>query len=165
MEQERGRFDAYRRGQLAAATALAGEPVRARTLLDETLARARLPELLANRGALHAALGDAGRAAVDLHDALVLAPELFVARLNLAHVLAQEGRAEDARRELAQAAASACRAPRGYPQGVGTGEVLEWGVGRRWLLLLGDEGLAPALPAFFREACSRIEARAEAPAA
>jgi hypothetical protein len=34
--------------------------------------------------------------------------------------------------------------------------VLEWGVGRRWLLRLEKGGLAPVLPVFFREACAAL---------
>jgi hypothetical protein len=112
--------------------------------------------LLANRGALYAAEGDLSRASADLLDAAAQAPELAVARLNLARGLEREGRAQQAQAALALAADAACRAPRGYPYGVGTGEVLEWGVGRRWLLLLEPEGLAPALPRFFRGACARL---------
>ena len=61
LERARGRLDPYRQGQLAVATALDGDLAGARSLLDEALDRTRLPELLANRGALHAAQGDAGR--------------------------------------------------------------------------------------------------------
>jgi hypothetical protein len=39
---------------------------------------------------------------------------------------------------------------------VGTGEVLEWGIGRRWLLLLEERGLRVASPEFFRRACERL---------
>ncbi len=156
LERERGRFDAYRQGQLAVATALAGDLAGARSLLDEVLDRTRLPELLANRGALHAAQADEGRASDDLVAAIELAPELVVARLNLGRFLQREGRIREAQEAEAAAAQAACRPPRGFPYGVGTGEVLEWGVGRRWLLLLEEGGLAPALPGFFREACARL---------
>jgi hypothetical protein len=156
LERARGRLDPYRQGQLAVATALDGDLAGARAILDQALDGKRLPELLANRGALYAAEGDLSRASADLLDAAAQAPELAVARLNLARGLEREGRAQQAQAALALAADAACRAPRGYPYGVGTGEVLEWGVGRRWLLLLEPEGLAPALPRFFRGACARL---------
>jgi tetratricopeptide (TPR) repeat protein len=164
LERERGRLDAYREGQLAAATALAGDLPAARVLLGEVLDRVRLPELLANRGAIHAELGDQGRASVDLLDAVAEAPELVVAHFNLARALERAGRGPEAKLAWAAAAQAACRSPRGFPYGVGTGEVLEWGVGRRWLLLLEDGGLAPALPVFFREACARLSRQADAAA-
>jgi hypothetical protein len=160
-ELERGRFDPYRHAQLAVATALDGDLEDARQQLSKLLEREGLPEAVANRGAVNAALGDEGRAAVDLHDAIVQLPGQFVARLDQARLLAREGRAEDARAALAAAADAACRPPRGYPYGVGTGEVLEWGVGRRWLLVLEDGALAPALPGFIREACARLSRELE----
>lgn len=163
LERARGRPDAYRQGQLAVATALDGDLAGARSLLDEVLDHRSLPELLANRGTLHAAQGDEGHAAVDWLDAIAQAPELTVAHLNLARALEGEGRAREAEAARLAAAQAACQAPRGYPYGVGTGEVLEWGVGRRWLLLLEEGGLAPALPAFFREACARLSRASRAP--
>jgi tetratricopeptide (TPR) repeat protein len=165
LELARGRPDPYRQGQLAVATALAGDLAGAQMLLDQVLDRRSLPELLSNRGALHAAQGDQARATVDWLDAIAEAPELTIAHLNLARGLEREGRTEEAQAERLAAAQAACRAPRGYPYGVGTGEVLEWGVGRRWLLLLQEDGLAPALPAFFREACARLSSASHAPAA
>ena len=47
----------------------------------------------------------------------------------------------------------ACAAPRGYPYGVGTGEVLEWGVAQRPLLLLEDTGPRPTPAEFHRRRC------------
>ena len=164
LERERGRLDPYREGQLAAATALAGDLAGARSLLDDILDRKRLPELLANRGALLAVQGDEGGASADLEEAIAQAPELVVARLNLARLRERQGRTREAQEAMAAAAHAACRAPRGFPYGIGTGEVLEWGVGRRWLLRLEDDGLAPALPGFFRDACARISQAAAAPA-
>ena len=165
MELGRGRFDAYRHGQLAVATALDGDLVGAQALLAEALEHGSAPELLANRGALSALLGDPDAAAIELKGALALAPELVVARLNQARLLEREHRPRDAALALAAAAQAACRPPRGYPYGVGTGEVLEWGVGRRWLLRLEPGGLVPALPVFFREACAELSQAARAGAA
>jgi tetratricopeptide (TPR) repeat protein len=165
LEAEKGRFDVYRHGQLAVAMALEGDRDGALELLGRMLDRNGAPELLANRGALLALAGEEARAAVDLLDAIAQAPELWIARLNRARQLERDGRAREATAALAAAADSACRPPRGYPYGVGTGEVLEWGVGRRWLLRLEPDGVAPALPAFFREACATLTraAAAEAP--
>ncbi len=42
------------------------------------------------------------------------------------------------------------------PYGLGTGEVLEWGVGRRWLLLLEGDRLRAATPAFYRDMCAAL---------
>ena len=96
LERARGRPDPYRQNQLAVAMALAGDLADARSLLDDVLERTRLPELLANRGALHAVQGDEGHASVDLLDAIALAPELAVARFNLGRELEREGRMREA---------------------------------------------------------------------
>jgi hypothetical protein len=167
LELERGRFDVYRHGQLAVATALAGDLVGAQALLAGALEHASVPELLANRAALSIALGEQSSAEIDLKAALALAPGLSVAQLNQARLLASEGDAAGAARALVLAAQAACQAPRGYPYGVGTGEVLEWGVGRRWLLRVEQGALLPALPAYFRDACAGLarELRASAEAA
>jgi len=149
--------DPWRAGRLAVAAAVAGDLAGSRALLDRALERDPRPELLANRGAVRAAAGDLDGAAQDLRAATRRAPHLLPAWRNLARVEAARGDTERARAARARAAEAACRAPRGYPHGVGTGEVLEWGVGRRWLLLLEDGALRPAPPAFFREAC--VEAR------
>lgn len=68
LERARGRPDPYRQGQLAVATALDGDLAGARSLLDQVLDHRSLPELLANRGTLHAAQGEVSRAAVDWPD-------------------------------------------------------------------------------------------------
>ena len=125
-------------------------------LLDGALGDAPLPELLANRGAIRAALGDPGGADADLRRALELEPALVPAWLNRAQVLTALGRTDGARRAAARAAAEACESPRRHPYGLGSGEVLGWGVGRRWLLLLNGKELRPALPSFYREACESL---------
>jgi tetratricopeptide (TPR) repeat protein len=181
LERAAGRRNDERVAQLAAATALDGDSSGALVLFDEVLASQRLPEPLANRGALRAARGDLAGAEADLRAALDLAPEMVPAWLDLASVLASAGREEEAREARARASRQACRPPRGYPYGLGTGELLEWGVGRRWLLLWeqGREapaqrgeaerrraparaerreapGLRAAPPSFYREACWRL---------
>lgn len=152
LERVGGRSDAYRVGRLAVATALAGDADAALALLGDVIARAPRAELLANRGAIRASVGDLRGAEADLRQALEEAPAQLPAWLNLARVLTRQGRADEAAEARARAEQEAQRPPRGYPYGIGTGEVLEWGVARRGLLLLEDEGLRLALPSFYREA-------------
>jgi len=154
--------DPYRRGRLAVATALAGDAAAASAELDVALAEARLPELLANRGALRALLGDLPGAEADLREALVVSDEIVPAWRNLARVLEAQGHSEDGRAIRERAARAACRGPRGYPYGVGTGEVLEWGIGRRWLLLWTSDGVQLAAPSFYRGMCRSLRAEAGA---
>lgn len=157
---ESGRSDPRRLGRLAVAEALAGDRQAAGRALTAALAHGPQPELLANRGALRAAEGDLGGAIEDLRAALELDPEMVVAWLDLAVALSAAGDGEAAAAARHRAAEQACRAPRGYPFGVGTGEAVEWGVGRRWLLLLEDGTLGVAAPAFYRGACGSLGPRA-----
>jgi tetratricopeptide (TPR) repeat protein len=165
---EHGPADAAREARLALMIALDGDVPAARARLDALLEAGAVgaesrPELLANRGALRAALGDAVGAESDLRGALAVAPEMLPAWLNLSLVLPRLGRAEQARAALERAAREACRGPRGYPYAVGTGEAIEWGVARRPLLLLDGGDLRLALPAFFRETCRHLHAAGDAP--
>ncbi len=153
LEGQAGRYDPYRRGRLAVALALDSDLAGARALLDEVLASHPLPELQANRGAIRARQGDLVGAEADLALALAGEPAQVPAWLDLARVLEARGRAGEAEQARAEAAHWACVAPRRYPYGVGTGEVLEWGVARRPLLLWEGEGLRVAPPAFFRRSC------------
>jgi len=159
---ETGLPDPYRRGRLAVATALDGDPEAARAELDTALAEQRLPELLANRGAVRARLGDLAGAESDLRDALDLSAAMVPAWRNLARVLARAGRPQQSARARQRAAREACAGPRGYPYGLGTGEVLEWGVGRRWLLLLEEDRLRVAAQSFYRDMCAALRSEAEA---
>jgi hypothetical protein len=155
LERAAGRDDPWRRGRLAVAMALDGDLAGARTLLDEILADHPIPELRANRGAIRAAQGDLAGAEADLVLAVAAEPAQVPAWLDLARVAEALGRDELAGEARAEAAHRACLAPRGYPYGVGSGEVLEWGVARRPLLLWeGDGGLRVAPPAFFRRSCA-----------
>jgi tetratricopeptide (TPR) repeat protein len=162
LARSKGRSNPRRGGQLAVATALDGDPELSLRLFDEILASDRVPELLANRGAVRAALGDLAGAEGDMRAGLDLGPAMLPAWRNLSAVLESRGRPEEAARALRRAAREACRAPRGYPYGLGTGEVIEWGVGRRWLLLLEAQGLRVALPSFYRQACRRLGDEANA---
>lgn len=149
----------YRRGQLAVATALSGDLTGAARELDAVLAVKDLAELRANRGALSAVMGHPARAERELRRALAMNPEMVPALLDLAAVLASQSRPEEARAAREQAARLACRAPRRYPHGLGTGEVLEWGIGRRALLLIEGGSLRLAGTDFYRNACRTLAER------
>ena len=153
LARARGFSDPYRDGRLAVATALDGDLEDARRLLDAALVGKPLPELLANRGAVRAVQGDWAGAEADLRAGLAMAPAMVPGWRNLSIVLERQRDGDEAALARERATREACRSPRGYPYGVGTGEVLEWGVGRRWLLLIEGETLRPALPAFYRQAC------------
>ncbi len=146
-----GAADAQRLSRRAVALALAGELDAARALLGSALEAGPVAELQANRGAIRAAAGDAD-AGSDLRAALEASPELTPA----AYSLAQLPGAPPAL--LERAVAAACRPPRGHPYGVGSGEILEWGVGRRPLLWLDAGRVRLADPLFFRSACGRLRA-------
>ena len=154
--------DPYRVGRLAVAMAVSGDPEGARVELDAALAERRLPELLANRGAVAAQLGDLVHAEADLREAVEVSPAIVPAWRNLAELLRRSGRGSESAAARERASAAACRAPRDYPYGLGTGEVLEWGIGRRWLLLLEPEGLRAAPPAFYRDMCAALRREADA---
>ena len=161
LARDAGREDRYRTGQRAVATALGGNLEDALTLFDMALAGGSLAPLLANQGAVRAALGDLLEADRDLHAALAIDPALVPAWLNRAQVLSSLGKGAAARAARSRAAETACRSPRRHPYGLGSGEVLEWGIGRRWLLLLEGIELRPALPSFYRDACSRLRSAGE----
>ncbi|MCH2173646.1 tetratricopeptide repeat protein [Myxococcota bacterium] len=150
--------DPLRQSRLAVAMALAGDPEAARERLDRALAVERQPELLANRAVLRAASGDWEGARLDLDEALESEPEMVPAWLARAEVARRMGQGDRAREARASAARHACQSPRRFPYGLGTGEVLEWGVGRRWLLVLGSDAGAfrAALPDFYREVCDEL---------
>jgi tetratricopeptide (TPR) repeat protein len=150
--------DPYRRGRLAVATAIAGDLAAARDEFDRAVSESLQPEFLANRGAVSAQLGDLAAAEVDLRAALAISAEIVPAWRNLARVLQRNGRIDESAGVWQQALQAACTGPRGYPYGLGTGEVLEWGVGRRWLLLLTDDGLDVARPSYYREMCRALPA-------
>jgi hypothetical protein len=154
LERAAGRDDPYRRGRLAVATAVDGDLPAARALLDEIVASQPLPELLANRGAIRAQQGDLLGAEADLTSALAGEPAQVPAWLALAEVQRALGRESEAREARAEALHWACVPPRRYPYGVGTGEVLEWGIARRPLLLWDGDGLGIAPPGFFRRSCA-----------
>jgi tetratricopeptide (TPR) repeat protein len=137
--------DPERLERLAVAEALAGDLVAARHHLDRAVAAGGDAITRANRGAVHARLGDAGNAEADLKAALDADSDFAAAAHNLAAVYARDGRddaAAEARRAWSRAVDAA---PDGYPHGVGVG-LLE--PGGRPLLWLGSEGLSLGEPPF-----------------
>lgn len=98
LEQQAGRSNPYRNGQLAAAIALDGDLADASRRLDEVLAADRLPEPLADRGAIRAVQGNLGGAESDLRAALAAEPAQLPAWVNLARVLEQAGKPRRRRR-------------------------------------------------------------------
>ena len=161
-----GDGDPLRVGRLAVALALDGQLEAAGRTLDAAIETEPLPELRANRGVVSAARRELARAREDLRSATRDNPELFIAWHNLALVETRLGDVAAAARARQRAAEFACRAPRGFPYGLGTGEIVEWGVGRRPLLLLeagedgADAGLLLATPPFYAAACRTLRAAA-----
>ncbi len=151
--------DPYRSGRLAVALALDGKLDAALDRFDTVLREQPLPELRANRGVVRALAGDRSGAIADLLAAIESAPEMVPAWLNLAELQHSEGLLDDARHSRENASRKACEGPRGHPYGVGTGEVLQWGVGTRWLLLLDGSHLSLAVPAFYHDACNALRGR------
>ena len=118
-----GRASPYAVNRLAVATALAGDRVEARRLLDAALDEARVAELLQNRAALRALDGDLSAAESELREVVEFEPQLAPALGNLAWVLERRGEAGAAAfRDEARRASR--RPPRGYPYGVGDGRGL-----------------------------------------
>jgi len=156
LAERQGRHDPSRTGRLAVAQALAGDLPAALGSLDAAIGAARLPDLLNNRGVLRARSGDLGAARRDFRDAAALDRDLTAAWWNLARVGSDDAQAAEA---IARAREAACSAPRHYPYGLGTGEILEWGIGRRPLLVLDDDsrgGFHLLLPRDQREACALL---------
>lgn len=129
----------YRANRLAVAAALDGDAAAASRLLEQPWAAA-YPELLVNRGALRLASGDARAAEAELRRAAQLVPDLVPAWTNLATALDAQGRSEEAQAARDEASAAAARAPRGFPYGVGNGDLSAVGGNQRWMLLASRNG-------------------------
>jgi tetratricopeptide (TPR) repeat protein len=139
----------HRLSDTAVVAALAGQPERARQLLDRALRPGPVAEPLANRGALRALAGDPAGAEADLRHAVELLPDLAAAHRNLAWVRERGGDLQRARKLREQAERLAATAPRGFPYGVGDGFHLNQ---PRFLLVIEGDELALYHPARARSA-------------
>jgi tetratricopeptide (TPR) repeat protein len=139
----------HRLSDTATAAALAGQPERARQLLDRALRAAPVAEPLVNRGALRALEGDLAAAEADLRRALELGPDLAAAHRNLAWVRERSGDPQRARHLRERAERLAATAPRGFPYGVGDGFHVNQ---PRFLLVIEGGELALYRPARARNA-------------
>jgi tetratricopeptide (TPR) repeat protein len=140
----------FRWNSLAVATALAGDAEEAIAQFDAAIAAGAGEVGYANRGIVHAAVGDLGAAEADLREATRLDPELAPAWHAYAEVLARTGRADEAglARSTAQRAAHAT--PRGHPYGIpdALAQRPEPGFAHRWLLRLDGDALSLAWTRF-----------------
>ncbi len=139
--QAAGEIGPYSANRLAVASALDGNAAAALELLDRALSHEGVAELLVNRAALRAQLGNFAQAERDLRAALELDPSLAPAWGNLAFVLERSGESAESRAARARAAETEARAPRGFPHGVGNGYIWGAGRGQRWLLVVGTPGI------------------------
>jgi tetratricopeptide (TPR) repeat protein len=147
----------YFENRIGVAAALDGAPERARMRFDNALGGTpELQEALVNRGALSAHQGDLAAAAADLRAALNIDPGLPPAWTNLAIVLAQQGREQEAAIARKRAAAAEAEPPRGFPYGVGNGYLHGNGAGQRFMLVLSDDAGSLAL---YHPARSRLSRR------
>ena len=146
---------------MAAATALEGGHRQAYRLWDQLIAASAMPEALSNRGALRAldavSEGAAARreldaARRDVETALAAVPDLVAGWRNLAEIEKLAGNSEGAAVARRKAEFFALGAPRGFPHGVGDGELRYTVQGQRWLLVLRDGALE-----LYRPSRSRIE--------
>ena len=96
-------------------------------------------ELLVNRAALNARLGQAALAEAELRGVLERSPGLPPALSNLAFAVELQGRDASALRARAEAARS--HAPRGFPYAVGNGDPRFIGGNQRWMLVASHSGL------------------------
>jgi tetratricopeptide (TPR) repeat protein len=124
---------------LAVATALAGNPRQALEIWNRGLRADSLAELQLNRGVVRALTGDLAGARKDLESGLAARMDLGVAWQNLAWVEAALGNAGGAARAAERANALDGRAPRGFPYGIGDGDLDYAGRQQRWLLQLTGE--------------------------
>lgn len=126
---------------LAVATALAGDHVRALAILERASGTGNRVDVLVNRGALRANSGRLEEAESDLRTALELDPGLAPAWTNLAALLGRSGRDQEAQRARDAAYRAAAGTARGYPFGIGSGHPYDAGRAQRWMLILLPEGL------------------------
>jgi tetratricopeptide (TPR) repeat protein len=120
----------------AVASALADRPGDALQLWNRALAGRAPAELRVNRGAVRAAAGDLEGGRADLERALAERPDIEAGWSNLAWIEAAAGDEAAALRAHSRALSVAAHAPRGFPYGVGEGDLDTAGRGERWLLRL-----------------------------
>ncbi len=130
---------------LAVSSALAGRSGEAVQLWDRALRTPATAELRVNRGSVRAASGDLSGGRGDLERALAEQPDIAVGWSNLAWIDAALGNAPAAAIASQRAAELAARAPRGFPYGVGDGDLDYAGRGQRWLLRLTGPASAAGL--------------------
>ncbi|MEE2663948.1 MAG: tetratricopeptide repeat protein, partial [Myxococcota bacterium] len=130
---------------LAVSSALTGRPGEAVQLWDRALRAPAPAELRVNRGAVRARSGDLASGRADLERALAEQPDIAVGWANLAWVEAALGNDAAAASAAERAAELARRPPRGFPYGVGDGDLDYAGRGQRWLLRLTGPASAPGL--------------------
>lgn len=136
---------------LAVATALDGGARQALRMWDGLLGAVEMPEARINRALVRMQAGDLDGARRDLDAARARAPEVVALALATAELERRAGDGDAARAARARAEGLARSAPRGYPHGVGDGELRYPVEGDRWLLVADGDALA-----LWRPARSRI---------
>ena len=125
---------------VASATALEGGERQALQLWDQLLEGAvAMPEVHSNRAALLALRGDDDAARDSANTALRAIPDLVAAWQNLAAIETRVGNSEAAATARDKVAQLERGAPRGFPHGVGDGELRYAVNGQRWLIVI-DSG-------------------------
>lgn len=127
---------------IAAATALDGDEPQALRLWDQLLASAgasAMPEVHSNRAALLALRGDVDAARDSANKALAAIPDLVAAWQNLAAIETLAGNSGAASAARDRVLGLERGAPRGFPHGVGDGELRYAVNGQRWLVVLNSD--------------------------
>lgn len=119
---------------LAVSAALTGRYAEALQLWNQVLESPAEAELWVNRGAIRALTGDLRGGRRDIEYALSARADIGLGWENLAWVEAALGNASSAARARERAAVLEGRAPRGFPYGVGDGDLDYAGRQQRWLL-------------------------------
>ena len=147
---------------LAVSTALSGGYGQAIQMWDEVLRGPSPAELMVNRGAVRAAMGDLGAARIDLQAAVVDAPGIEMAWHDLAWTERALGNDIAADIAAERALDLARDTPRGFPYGVGDGELDTAGRSQRWLLRIDGERSSPEI-SLYRPPRARYGQRARLP--
>ena len=126
----------YATNRLAVATALAREFKRAERILDRAIEEYSIPELRVNRGALHLFAGNLPSAIADLRAAIEIDDSLPAAWRSLSVALWLSGEHGEAAKAKARAEVEESTPPRGFPYGIGTGNIIDAGAGQHWMLVV-----------------------------